>query len=160
MNRPVKWRAAQLLAAAMVFGISAAASGDIRVPGSGGAAEQARPPGLAFDGVWVGPAYGNVTLVKELKDTVVLQGKDNQSTWSARGIKSGKSLVCRGSGITNDGVEFVYESTITAKDGAPGELEDAWAATFPNGEVLRGKDVLKRLNLGDGERASAPEISR
>jgi len=99
--------------------------------------------GKSFDGVWKG--QGNVTLIKQLKRYVILQGKDAQSTWSAKGVIKGKQLICRGNGVTNGGNQFVYESTMTLKNGI---LIDQWKAIFSTEKTLEGKDELKLLDAG------------
>ena len=100
------------------------------------------PTGKNFDGVWAGAA--NVTLIKEMKGILILQGKDPESTWSARCAKKGSTAICRGSGIRNEGEQFVYESTLTLKDGG---LEDAWKATFAENQSVAGKDLLKLVPI-------------
>jgi len=80
--------------------------------------EQSSESAQKFDGVWVG--RGNVTLVKGLKGYVILQGKDPTSTWSAKGIIHGNTLICRGTGEQNDGATLVYESTMTLEGGHKG----------------------------------------
>ena len=94
--------------------------------------------GKNFDGIWAGEA--NVTLIKEMKTYLITQGKDPESTWSTRCVKKGTSATCRGSGVRNEGEVFVYESTLTLKDGG---IEEAWKATFPDAQVVEGKDLLK-----------------
>lgn len=95
-----------------------------------------------FDGVWKGP--GNVTLIKQLKGYVILQGKDAQSTWLAKGVIKGEQIICRGNGLTNKGTPFVYESMMTLKNG---KLVDQWKAIFSEEKTLEGKDELVLLKI-------------
>ncbi|MBF0137017.1 MAG: hypothetical protein H7833_09075 [Magnetococcus sp. DMHC-1] len=98
---------------------------------------------LKFDGVWIG-GDTNVTLIKELNGYIIFQGKDHISTWSAKGVINGDKITCRGTGITNEGHEFVYESMITYNNGI---LNDSWKAFFAGGKILEGNDKLIRGNL-------------
>jgi hypothetical protein len=98
--------------------------------------------GRPFDGVWANDA--NVTLIKEMKTTLILQGKDPESTWSARCVKKAGGAICRGAGVRNEGEEFVYESTLTLRNGS---LEDAWKATFAENQTVEGKDTLKLVPI-------------
>jgi hypothetical protein len=100
------------------------------------------PTGKAFDGVWASAA--NITLIKEMRTYLIMQGKDAESTWSAHCVKKGASATCRGSGVRNEGEQFVYESTMTAKDGG---IEEAWRATFAGAQVVEGKDALKPVPI-------------
>ncbi|MEN8121545.1 MAG: DUF1987 domain-containing protein [Bacteroidota bacterium] len=96
---------------------------------------------LMFDGIWIGSA--NVTLIKQLKGYVILQGKDKASTFSAHGVINGNELICRGNGITNTEDHFVYESTMVFKREI---LTDKWKTIFPDGKVKEGKYELKLIN--------------
>ena len=109
-------------------------------------AESSQPlPKSSFDGIWLGPEKtGSVTLIKELRGYVILQGKDKASTWWARGVISGNTMICRGSGVTDDGQPFVYESSLTFKDGS---LRDAWKAIFADEQTLQGDDTLKKAEI-------------
>jgi len=98
--------------------------------------------GKNFDGVWASAA--NVTLIKEMRTYLIAQGKDLESAWSTRCVKKGTSAICRGSGVRNEGEAFVYESTLTLKDGG---IEEAWKATFPDAQVIEGKDLLKLVPI-------------
>jgi hypothetical protein len=98
--------------------------------------------GKPFDGVWASTA--NVTLIKEMKAHLILQGKDPESTWSAHCVKKGASAICRGSGVRNEGEPFVYESTMTLKGGG---IEEAWKATFAENQAVEGKDTLKPVPI-------------
>lgn len=112
--------------------------------------EQSTPAEKRFDGIWVGPEKtGSVTLIKELRGEVILQGKDRMSTWWARGVINGNTMICRGSGVTDDGQPFVYESSLTFKDGRLGET---WKAIFHQGQELQGNDTLKKIELEIGTR--------
>jgi hypothetical protein len=99
--------------------------------------------GKNFDGVWASAA--NVTLIKEMKTYLITQGKDPESAWSTRCVKNGASATCRGSGVRNEGERFVYESTMTLKDGG---IEEAWKATFAENQTVEGKDLLKLVPIG------------
>ena len=96
---------------------------------------------LIFDGIWIGSA--NVTLIKQLKNHVIFQGKDKASTWSAQGVIMNNELTCSGSGITNSGEHFIYESSMIAKNEM---LIEKWKATFPDGKVKEGKNDFKLIN--------------
>jgi len=117
----------------MLGSISTAIAGLVKLP-PGEATQQT----LKFDGVWVG--HGNITLIKQLDGYIILQGKDKVSTWWARGIINGNQVTCRGSGVTNNGMPFVYESSITFEGGI---LKDSWKAIFPEGKELQGDEKLK-----------------
>lgn len=122
--------------------LSTASAGLARVPPG---SEQSTPAEKRFDGIWLGPEKtGSVTLIKELRGYVILQGKDKVSTWWARGVISGNTMICRGSGATEDGQQFVYESSLTFKDGS---LRDAWKAIFAEGQTLQGDDTLKKAEI-------------
>jgi hypothetical protein len=95
-----------------------------------------------FDGIWKGLA--NVTLIKELRGYVILQGKDAQSTWSAKCVIKENQLICRGEGVTNHDIPFVYESIMTFEKGI---LIDKWKAIFSTEKTLEGTDELKLLEL-------------
>ena len=109
-------------------------------------------PIMKFEGVWVGPS--NVTMIKELKGYVLLQGMDDQSAWSAKCVVDGNRLTCRGSGASKvakgeskggeDFAEFAFESTITY---AEARLRDHWKATFPAGKELEGTDFLRNIEI-------------
>jgi hypothetical protein len=126
MNKPVVSIAAGILALVPAAPVSIAALST----------------GKAFDGVWASAA--NVTLIKEMKNTLIMQGKDPESTWQARCVKKAGGAICRGSGVRNEGEEFVYESTMTLKDGA---IEEAWKATFAENQSVEGKDTLKLVPI-------------
>jgi len=95
-----------------------------------------------FDGVWVGKF--SVSIIKQLKGSVVLQGKDKGTTWSALGSIKGNTLICRGRGVTNSGTQFAYESTIELR---AGQLIDTWKAIYPDGKILKGKETLRAVSL-------------
>lgn len=104
----------------------------------------AKPQGqdMKFEGVWVRP--GSATLIKQFHNYLALSGKDEASAWSARCVLGGPKAVCRGSGTTTTGFQFVYESVLVL-DGAT--LRDTWRAQFPGEQELRGDDVLRALPL-------------
>jgi hypothetical protein len=121
--------------------ISSIAHADIvRIPSDSGPSAKLE---MTFDGIWVGP--NNVTLIKQLDGYIVLQGKDSMSTWWARGVINGDTITCRGSGVTNNGDQFVYESTMELKD--DDVLEDSWKAIFVEGKTLQGDDALKKVKV-------------
>ena len=111
-------------------------------------------PAKKFDGVWLGK--GNVTLIKEFESYILLRGKDAASTWSATGIIQGSRVICRGEGITNDSIRFVYESELTIKDSV---IIDKWKASFPEGKTLEGEGELKELSLEQPSEGAQPNSS-
>jgi hypothetical protein len=113
---------------------------------------------IGFDGVWsiqTGKYGKNAQLISEIvtpaetkekvRKSYVIYGKDSWSTWSAIGVIEDGVLVSRGSGVTNNGISFIYESEISI-DLETGHLLDDWQATFSKSEKLKGKDVLHRLD--------------
>jgi len=102
----------------------------------------ARDKKQKFDGLWVGKL--SVTIIKQLKGSVVLQGKDRGTTWSALGSIKGNTLICRGRGVSNSGTPFAYESTIELRSG---KLIDTWKAIYPGGRILTGKEELRTVSF-------------
>jgi len=127
----------------LVGNILIVTAGFVESPGNISPSEKA----ITFEGIWVGP--GNVTLIKQLDGYVIFQGKDNISTWWARGVIDGNKITCRGSGVTSIGIPFVYESDITLEGDI---LKDEWKAIFSGGKELQGNDKLKRIEINLPER--------
>ena len=128
-----------IVSATLACLISLAAATIVKVPAG---SQQPEKKAVTFDGVWAGK--GNITLIKQLDGFIILQGKDSTSTWSARGIIQGSTAVCRGNGITNKGVQFIYESTITLKGKT---LLDSWKAVFIGGKEIKGKEMLEKVKI-------------
>lgn len=95
---------------------------------------------LKIDGIWVGK--GNVTLIKQFDGYVILQGKDEMSTWHAKGVINNNTVTCRGSGESSNGKHFIYESTLTFKNN---RLNDLWKVTYAKDIKVTGNDSLVKL---------------
>lgn len=108
---------------------------------------------MKVDGVWVGK--GNITLIKQLDGYVILQGKDQISTWSAKGIINKNKILCRGSGVTNNGKHFIYESSLTLEGDV---LKDTWKVIFAEGKEKKGKDLLKILKVEQPKKEVIPSF--
>jgi len=119
-------------------------------PGS----EQSSVRETKFDGIWIG--HGSNLLIKQFEGYIIFQGKDSASTWQAKGVINGDRILCRGNGTTNNGDQFVYESTLILKDGI---LKDSWKVILPGGRENQGEDTFKRLEDKECE-ALRPDVLR
>jgi hypothetical protein len=138
MKNQILKQAILVLLTMLIF-ISVSIAGITKLPPG---SETSTTQKMKFDGIWAGPA--NVTLIKELNGYIILQGKDQASTWLARGVINGNQIICRGSGVTNGGHQFIYESSLTLKGAI---LQDSWKAIFSEGKELKGNDVLEKVEV-------------
>jgi len=79
-----------------------------------------------------------------------LHGRDLVSSYGGLVIPGGEDGVwtCTGMGFRFEGgLAFAYRSTFTFKigDGSP-TLTEVWTATLPDGKVIEGTTVLKRVD--------------
>lgn len=126
---------ASLLAAALLGPLTATRAQAADGPSAATTAALAR-----FDGAW-GSKLG-VSLIKAYSGYLLLTGRDTGSSWTAHCVLRGGNALCRGTGQTNDGQGFAFESTMAL---AGDRLIDDWRALFFEDNELKGKDALVRL---------------